>query len=438
MEIVAQVNRTGTLPVWGILLTGPAGTGKTSVAKAIATLLNLPAIPLDLTTFGVNPEALAGTGRIYANGKPGHILDRMLEARNGSGVLLINEIEKPPARGNNTESGVADTLLTILDRHGFQENFLEVNIPTDGLLAVATCNDLEKLSEPLKSRFFIISIPGYTPAQKRVIWRDYILPKVASRYGLRPDQISLSRDAFDELIDNYAIEPGVRDLERIAEKLCGALVVMLDEKGEEFSHKFTVKDIRCRLGAGKRQTHLFAINPGEINSIYYYEGRAHLFLLEASIAEGSGELYVLGDVPQLQKDYIRVAYEYCRKTMRGQFENKDVTFFVPVPIPEDADNHVGCAAFAALSCLMLDVEPAIQNIAFIGGVDLNGNLYFDETDVVPILRTVENSSITTIYAPPGVSEMMASFANKNSNITVIEAQNAQHLVSMAVAASRVN
>ena len=42
LEIAAQIRQTHKLPKWGILLAGPAGIGKTSIANTISSVLNLP------------------------------------------------------------------------------------------------------------------------------------------------------------------------------------------------------------------------------------------------------------------------------------------------------------------------------------------------------------------------------------------------------------
>ena len=88
--------------------------------------------------------------------------------------------------------------------------------------------------------------------------------------------------------------------------------------------------------------------------------------------------------------------------------------------------------------MILNTGLEIQDIAFVGGVDLNGNLYFDDSDAAPLLRAVKEANIKTIYAPIGVSEMISTCGNSDCNVTVIEAQNAQHLISIAIAANRVN
>ena len=437
LEIIAQINRTGELPLWGILLHGPAGTGKTSIAKAIARLLNEPIISIDLSSLGGAPEELSGSSRIYGNGRPGIVLDKMLSARSSTGVLLINEIDKATANGRDGQVGSADVLLTLLDGQGFFDNFLEEAIPTDGLFAVATCNDIEKLSAPLRDRFLVISIPGYTPDEKEIIWKNYVLPKVLKRLKIKPEQMAFTPEAVGELVRGYAVEPGVRALEQYSERFAAALCTMLDQNGDDYCHTFTVEEVIRQLGPSKRTTRSFAVNPGEINAVFYHEGTAHFFLLEASVASGSGKFQVLGPVPDLQKEYIQVAYECIRSTTPFDLSGKDVTVFIPQPIPADVDNHIGCAAYAAIASLIMRASLEIRDIAFVGGVDLNGNLYFDDSDVRPLVRALKEAHIKTVYAPVGVSQMIRSFAELDSSITVIEAQNAQLLVSMAMTANRI-
>ena len=42
IETIIQINRTHTLPAYGLLLVGPAGTGKSQIAYAVARILKLP------------------------------------------------------------------------------------------------------------------------------------------------------------------------------------------------------------------------------------------------------------------------------------------------------------------------------------------------------------------------------------------------------------
>ena len=130
----------------------------------------------------------------------------MERIRSSTAVLLANELDKA-VEGKSSRS-TADILLTILDKTGFYENFLEEIIPTDNLFCIATCNDLSKISKPLRDRFMVIKIPGYTPGEKKVIFRDYVLPSMLKRNGMAADRMSVAEEAVEE-----AAEETVEDLQ---------------------------------------------------------------------------------------------------------------------------------------------------------------------------------------------------------------------------------
>ena len=139
LEVLAQMKRTGTMPSWGLLLDGPAGVGKTSIAKAVARILNLPMAVLDMSTIR-DIEDLTGSSRIYSNGRPGRIIQQLYGVKNANAVMVINELDK--ANANNGKGNPADALLTLLDGTGFTDTFMDVAIPTRGIFFVATCNEL--------------------------------------------------------------------------------------------------------------------------------------------------------------------------------------------------------------------------------------------------------------------------------------------------------
>lgn len=432
MEIIAQIRRTGELPKWGVLINGPAGSGKTSVAKAFASILGLLTINIDMSSLGNNSESLAGSSRIYSNGKPGIIWDKLFRARSAAGVIILNEIDKTSGQGKDGNASSSDVLLTLLDNQGFMDNYMELSIPTDSLFCIATCNDIEQLSAPLRDRFLVIDLPGYAPEEKAVIWTDYVIPQMLNRLNIPREQISFTDEAVSLIVGEYAVAPGVRDLEQLAERFAGAYCMEAEAQNTDHRRIFCKEDVRNLLGPSRKVLRTFAVNPGEINAAFYHAGKANFFLIEAVVTEGKGKLRVLGPVPNLQKEYIRAAYECVRQTTTCNLSSKDVTVFVPQPIPDGTENYIGCAAYAAICSKLLNISLAIRDIAFVGGVDLNGNLYFDESDITPLLKSMRAMGITTLYAPLGASAMIDSKVDSAYNVTVIEAQDAKSLISLAV------
>lgn len=225
IETVIQINRTHTLPAYGLLLAGPAGTGKSQIAYAVARILKLPWTTLDMSSIN-DPEQLTGSSRIYSNAKPGIIMEAFSMAGESNLVFIINELDKAASgKGNGNP---ADVLLTLLDNLGFTDNYMECMIPTAGVYPIATANDKNQISAPLMSRFAVIDIPDYTPEEKKIIFSKFALPRVLKRMGLHEEECIVAKDALDAVIELYADTTGIRDLEQAAEHMAANALYQIE------------------------------------------------------------------------------------------------------------------------------------------------------------------------------------------------------------------
>ena len=244
IETVIQINRTHTLPAYGILLVGPAGTGKSQIAYAVARILKLPWTTLDMSSIN-DPEQLTGSSRVYANAKPGIIMEAFSMAGESNLVFIINELDKAASgKGNGNP---ADVLLTLLDNLGFTDNYMECMIPTVGVYPIATANYKPLISAPLMSRFAVIEIPDYTPEEKKVIFSKFALPKVLKRMGLNASECVLTDEGLDAIIDVFSNTSGIRDLEQAAEHIAANSLYQI-EVDKVDSVKVTAEMVRKLFG----------------------------------------------------------------------------------------------------------------------------------------------------------------------------------------------
>ena len=244
IETIIQINRTHTLPGYGLLLVGPAGTGKSQIAYAVAKILKLPWFALDMSTIH-DAEALTGSPRVYTNAKPGRIMEAFSYAGSSNLVFIINELDK--ADSGNSQSNPADTLLTLLDGLGFTDNYIECTIPTNGVYPIATANDKSRISDPLLTRFAVIDIPDYTVPERKIIFSDYVMPRVLCRLGMEKDECVIRDDGIDAIIARYADLPGVRNLEQAAEHICANALYRIETEGRK-QIVYTKEDIEQLLG----------------------------------------------------------------------------------------------------------------------------------------------------------------------------------------------
>ena len=159
-----------------LLLNGPAGVGKTSIARSIAQVLGKKFQVVKLGGMSSSCD-LDGHDKNWKTPAPGAIAKAIKESGSFSPVILLDEIDKI---GTSKEHGTPhDALLFILDSDNTSvvDNYLEIPIDLSKIFFIATCNDKSKIDPILLDRMEIIDIRAYDQQEKKQIAKKYSLKK---------------------------------------------------------------------------------------------------------------------------------------------------------------------------------------------------------------------------------------------------------------------
>jgi ATP-dependent Lon protease len=357
---------------------GPPGTGKSSMARAVARSLLRPFVTIPVGSMTHESE-LVGTSYLQEAGFPGAILQELHRTGRRDLVILLDEIDKL-SLGNEGNAGGA--LLQILDpeqNSEFLDHYLGVPFDLSACLFVVTANDLEAMPAVLLDRLEIIDFAGYTESEKAEIARAHLLPRARAACGLEDWQLKLTPSALRSVIRDYTEEAGVRDLSRRLHALArkAAVEVVRGKKGLLLRKS----DLARRLGAPTVDDELRFQKPsvGVATGLAWTTHGGALLPIEALAMPGSGHMILTGQVGEVMRESVQAATSWVRRRLKDLglaqdlFERLDLHLHFPSGgTPKDGPS-AGIAIATAIVSLIARV-PARHDVAMTGEMSLLGHV----------------------------------------------------------------
>ncbi|ATZ55757.1 hypothetical protein BCIN_12g03210 [Botrytis cinerea B05.10] len=390
VEILKSKRTIDKSPI--LLLVGPPGVGKTSLAKSIATALGRKFHRISLG--GVRDEAeIRGHRRTYVAAMPGLIVNGLKKVGVANPVFLLDEIDKVGT--SNFHGDPSAAMLEVLDpeqNHTFTDHYVNIPIDLSKVLFIATANSLDTIPPPLLDRMETISLSGYTTLEKRHIASQHLIPKQIRTNGLGDGQVEFTQDVVSKIIESYTRESGVRNLEREIGSVCRAKAVEYAEAKdsghtEKYNPKLSVEDIEEILGIEKFDEEIAekTSRPGIVTGLVAYSsgGNGSILFIEVADMPGSGSVQLTGKLGDVLKESVEVALSWVKAhayelgLTHDPSENimKKRSIHVHCPsgaIPKDGPS-AGMAHTIALISLFSG-KPVPPTMAMTGEISLRGRV----------------------------------------------------------------
>ncbi len=376
LDYIAVKKFSGTAKSPILCLVGPPGVGKTSLGKSLAKALNRKFDQLSLG--GMRDEAeIRGHRRTYVGALPGRIIQTLKKLKTSNPLILLDEIDK---MGISFQGDPAAALLEVLDpeqNSHFVDYYLEIPFDLSDVVFVTTANTVDPIPPALLDRMEIIEIPGYTLNEKVEIAKRHLIPKLKNEYGLRNFDFSISKKALEKMIEEYTLESGVRNLERLLAKLLRKVARKLIEGKKNV--KIRVANLEEFLGAP------VLVKPqlpssrrvGETIGLAWTSVGGVVLTVESLIVPGNSKMILTGNLGDVMKESATIAMTLCKKmcgdSKKEFFEKHDFHIHVPEgAVPKDGPS-AGVTIISSL-CSSVTNRPARNDIAMTGEITLNGDV----------------------------------------------------------------
>lgn len=390
IQILRSKRRIDKSPI--LLLVGPPGTGKTSLAKSVATALGRRFHRISLG--GVRDEAeIRGHRRTYVAAMPGLIVNGLKKVGVNNPVFLLDEIDK--VGGSNFHGDPSAAMLEVLDpeqNNSFNDHYINIPIDLSKVLFIATANSLDTIPPPLLDRMETIQLSGYTTVEKRHIANQHLIPKQIATNALSTSDIDFNDEVVDTIITSYTRESGVRNLEREIGSVCRYKAVeYADAKDtsslDRYNPHVSVSDLEEILGIERFDEEIAEKKsvPGIVTGLVAYSsgGQGSILFIEVADMPGSGRVQLTGKLGDVLKESVEVAltwvkahsYELGLTTDANEDIMKNRSVHVHCPsgaVPKDGPSAGLAHTIALISLFSGKAVP--PTIAMTGEVSLRGRV----------------------------------------------------------------
>ncbi|MDD9305263.1 MAG: endopeptidase La [Desulfobacter sp.] len=387
-----------------ILFVGPPGVGKTSIGKSIAEALGRKFFRFSLG--GMRDEAeIKGHRRTYVGAMPGKLVQALKDTKVANPVIMLDEVDKI---GASYQGDPASALLEVLDpeqNSEFLDHYLDLRVDLSKVLFICTANTLDTIPSPLLDRMDRINLSGYITAEKLEIARKHLWPRLLKRNKLNASTITITDPTIRHLIEGYAREAGVRNLEKQLNKIIRKSIVrILKEKLKQV--RINIKSLEDLLGPPIFKPEKQMKGVGIVTGLAWTQmGGATLSIEAVRVHEKNPGFKLTGKLGEVMQESASIALSHVRSNAKTYGIDPDYfdTSFIHLHVPEGATPKDGPSAGVTISTALVSLASGRQidrPLAMTGEITLTG-------DVLPVggikekIIAARRTGIKEIILPEG-------------------------------------
>ncbi len=378
MEFLAVGKLKGSISGTILLLVGPPGVGKTSIGRSVATAVGRAFFRFSVG--GIHDEAeIKGHRRTYIGAMPGKFLQAMKDVEYANPVIMLDEIDKI---GNSYRGDPASALLEVLDPEqnvDFLDHYLDVRFDLSKVLFICTANQTDSIPPALLDRMEMIKLSGYIASEKLQIAKKHLLKRQIEKSGLAPEQLSLPDKTLSGIIDDYAREAGVRNLEKRIGAIARKVALKLLE-GATLPIEVTPDNLSDYLGKPLFENEKAIKGLGVVTGLAWTPMGGATLSIESSCSHNYTRGFKLtGQLGDVMKESAEIAYSYI--VSQSELFDVDKNFFkkafIHLHVPAGATPKDGPSAGITMASSLLSLakgQALDKEIAMTGELTLTGQV----------------------------------------------------------------
>jgi ATP-dependent Lon protease len=206
-------------------LVGPPGVGKTSlVVNGVSAALNLPFYHMSI---GGMRDVTYFTGSLPCwKGSHQSVFADILISHGHQAIVYIDEIDKVASETAQDIYGWLTHAVDPLANNRIRDSFLGVDLDLSGLTFIFSYNESDMLPAPLRDRINEVRLNSFSPEEKKIIAKQFIIPECLMGYGLTTLDIVFADNIISEINISDSGE-GVRQLKKLYQTIIDRIMLRI-------------------------------------------------------------------------------------------------------------------------------------------------------------------------------------------------------------------